>query len=317
MLIENTNWLWEQSQQHPSPQEVKTLNARLADFDPIIKKNSMIYGIPTDVVRAIIAVESSCKPEAVSASDARGLMQVMRKTWNGAIEWSESQKAYPSLAHYQNQFETACYDPAANIAVGCAAFAEKMAAFSKFPQYVFELAILAYNLGQGTVLRAGELAHTMMPAQIANVRILEKAVDEKFPNFSTTDVKRKAREGAAYHFKIENYRKALGSSSVETFEVPTISENGNPASSPSLLDKGYGIQLQSLHFATTSQREWGQMNQVAAQVGGKVYEQGYGGRTIYWVGIWPDQGLTYQYRSLIQEVYQGAFLISIAKKRRV
>jgi len=50
-------------------------------IDDIIEEKSLIYGVPSNIVRAIIKVESNFNPYAVSIKGAKGLMQLMESTF--------------------------------------------------------------------------------------------------------------------------------------------------------------------------------------------------------------------------------------------
>jgi len=50
------------------------------DIESLIAKYSSKYNVPYDVVYAVIETESSFRPDAVSSSDARGLMQITKIT---------------------------------------------------------------------------------------------------------------------------------------------------------------------------------------------------------------------------------------------
>lgn len=50
------------------------------NYDGIIQKASDTYGVPEALIHAVIKAESSYNPNAVSASGAKGLMQLMPKT---------------------------------------------------------------------------------------------------------------------------------------------------------------------------------------------------------------------------------------------
>jgi soluble lytic murein transglycosylase-like protein len=50
------------------------------DWDAYIKEVSARYGVPADLVAAVIEAESDNNPRAVSRRGARGLMQLMPKT---------------------------------------------------------------------------------------------------------------------------------------------------------------------------------------------------------------------------------------------
>lgn len=54
--------------------------SRLAKYAPTIRECSKKYGVPVELVCAVILQESSAKPRAVSVAGAKGLMQLMPGT---------------------------------------------------------------------------------------------------------------------------------------------------------------------------------------------------------------------------------------------
>lgn len=67
--------------QLPSPEPVAphptTNRESVAQWDPQVQAASMAHGVPVNVIRAIMDMESGGKADAVSAAGAQGLMQVM------------------------------------------------------------------------------------------------------------------------------------------------------------------------------------------------------------------------------------------------
>jgi soluble lytic murein transglycosylase-like protein len=49
-------------------------------FDPLIAQAARVHGLPTALVKAVIATESNFNPRAVSRKGAQGLMQLMPET---------------------------------------------------------------------------------------------------------------------------------------------------------------------------------------------------------------------------------------------
>jgi soluble lytic murein transglycosylase-like protein len=103
-----------------------------AGFLPFIQEASAAYKIPSELIHAVILVESNYNPRAFSPKGAQGLMQLMpatAKRFGNANSW----------------------DPRQNILTG-----------SKYLRWLLdyfgddlELTLAAYNAGEGAVMQAG------------------------------------------------------------------------------------------------------------------------------------------------------------------
>jgi LysM repeat protein len=124
----------------------------IRQFDGYIQEASQKFGISVEKIRAIIATESRGKPEA-SSGNAFGLMQLTPLTWQ------DTQGRINELRPY-NFTEQNWKTPRLNILCGTAAFKIKLQAVKVDPNDdgAAEIAIVAYNAGQGTVRRALENA---------------------------------------------------------------------------------------------------------------------------------------------------------------
>ncbi len=110
----------------------KYVSERLTQYRDIIKSAGEKFGIPQNLIEAVIAAESAGKSNAVSKAGAKGLMQLMDGTAK-------------SLG-VKNSF-----DPEQNI-MGGTNYLRKM--LDKFDGNV-ELALAAYNAGPGNVVKYG------------------------------------------------------------------------------------------------------------------------------------------------------------------
>ncbi len=135
-------------QREPKKSSQEVVMDRVRQYDTYIKEASEKYGISMDKIRAIIATESAGKPEASSGA-AFGLMQITKGTWQG------TQKNYPELKDYDFN-ESNWKDPRINIMMGTAVFKSKMKAvgIQATDAGSAELAVIAYNAGEGTVKAA-------------------------------------------------------------------------------------------------------------------------------------------------------------------
>jgi soluble lytic murein transglycosylase-like protein len=101
-----------------------------ARFRETIAAAAATYGVDPDLVRAVIEVESSYEPRAVSAKGAMGLMQLM-----------------PATARQYGLTDP--FDPSANIDAGTRHLKTLL------DRYDVSLALAAYNAGEATVARFG------------------------------------------------------------------------------------------------------------------------------------------------------------------
>jgi soluble lytic murein transglycosylase-like protein len=136
-------------------------NLEASAFDNLIEQASARYNVDSDLVRAVIKVESNFNPNAVSHAGAKGLMQLMDGT--------------ATYMGVQNSF-----DAAQNIEGGVAYLAQQLRYFKGDTT----LALAAYNAGPGTVTRYGgvpPIAETQSYVQ----RVLSYySADEKTVDYS-------------------------------------------------------------------------------------------------------------------------------------
>jgi hypothetical protein len=120
--------LFEASPDHRSAKAALQLAARTHDID-------------YELLQALVATESGFDAQAVSPKGARGLMQLMPGT----------AQRYGVRGDARATLETKLFDPRVNIAAGSRYLRDLIALF----QGRVELALAAYNAGEGAVQRAG------------------------------------------------------------------------------------------------------------------------------------------------------------------
>lgn len=120
------------AQAQPLPGETTLGSSVPASYMPFIQEASLAYQLPSELIHAVILVESNYNPRALSAKGAQGLMQLMPAT----------------ARRFGN---TNSWDPRLNILTG-----------SRYLRWLLdyfdgdlELAIAAYNAGEGAVMQAG------------------------------------------------------------------------------------------------------------------------------------------------------------------
>ena len=107
--------------------------SRSRRYDGLIQEHARLNGVRTDLVRAVVQVESAFNPAARSPKGAMGLMQLMPGT---AREYGVTDP----------------YDPSQNIRAGVAYLRQLLNRY----QDNEELALAAYNAGPGAVDKHGE-----------------------------------------------------------------------------------------------------------------------------------------------------------------
>lgn len=114
----------------PAVKATRPAEAPPGRFDDLIERHATIQGLSPELVRAVIQVESAFNPVAVSSKGAMGLMQLMPAT----------------ARQYQVRNP---YDPRANIEGGIKHLK------GLIDRLGVELALAAYNAGEGAVKRFG------------------------------------------------------------------------------------------------------------------------------------------------------------------
>jgi hypothetical protein len=107
---------------------------------PWLREASQVTGVDIELLKAVIAVESSFNPRAVSPRGAIGLMQLMP---DSAERFAREPKATEPVAQR-------LLDARTNILTGARMLAELMRRFGRI-----DLALAAWNAGEAAVLRSG------------------------------------------------------------------------------------------------------------------------------------------------------------------
>lgn len=102
------------------------------DYEELIQTASAKYGVPVDLIKAVIDTESSFNPNVVSSAGAKGLMQLMDGTANG-LGVSDP------------------FDPAQNIDGGVRYLSYQLKRYDGEEK----MALAAYNAGPGRVNKLG------------------------------------------------------------------------------------------------------------------------------------------------------------------
>jgi hypothetical protein len=110
-------------------------------FGPLLREASKTHGIDYSLLQALISTESGFNAEAVSPKGAVGLMQVMPPT----------AERYGVTASKNSTVAKKLTNPKVNIKAGARYLADLI---KMFPGRL-ELALAAYNAGEGAVQRAG------------------------------------------------------------------------------------------------------------------------------------------------------------------
>ncbi|CRK85902.1 Membrane-bound lytic murein transglycosylase C [Candidatus Providencia siddallii] len=124
------------------------LDKRVHNYISYIKKSAIKYGVDQSLILAIMQVESSFNPYAVSSSDALGLMQIMPSSAGKDVFRSQGKSGIPSRSYL--------FDPEKNIDIGVAYLAMLQNTYlgDIRNQISNRYAVIsAYNGGAGSVLR--------------------------------------------------------------------------------------------------------------------------------------------------------------------
>ncbi|MGL5759531.1 transglycosylase SLT domain-containing protein [Plesiomonas sp.] len=141
------------SNKYPSKQpsyEHTTLSPQAKVYMPSIKKSSRRYGVDEKLVTALIQVESSFNPNAISRSNAIGLMQIKRETAGREVfRVYKNNSGMPTKNYLLN--------PVNNIDTGTAYLSilrDRQLAGIRNPKSMRYAMMAAYSNGAGALLRS-------------------------------------------------------------------------------------------------------------------------------------------------------------------
>lgn len=122
-------------------QEV-VFSARYKKYDELITQASARYGVPPELIKAVIWRESRFQPDKIGTQGERGLMQI---TEPAASEWAKAEKI-------ETFVPTDLFDPKTNIEAGTWYLARALGHWSAKDDAV-PFALAEYNAGRSRVQR--------------------------------------------------------------------------------------------------------------------------------------------------------------------
>ena len=168
--------------QTPRPVAVPTAPAKLIAFFDVspsfkqvkhhLRAASLEQGIDIELLQALIATESGFDAEAVSPKGAVGLMQIMPAT----------AQRYGLVGDRKQPVEKKLADPRTNVRVGSRYLGDLL---KMFPGQL-ELALAAYNAGEGAVQRAGNRVPNYRETQNYVKTVMQLYIMLKPPAMGTT-----------------------------------------------------------------------------------------------------------------------------------
>lgn len=170
------------------------LDQRAHKYIDYIRKSAQKYNVDESLILAIMEVESSFNPYAVSRSDALGLMQVMQQTAGKDVFKSQGKSGTPSRSYL--------FDPEKNIDTGAAYIAilqdRYLAGITNSTSKRYAV-ITAYNGGAGSVLRVFSSDRNKSPS------VINKMTPEQV--YKTLNTKHPSAESRNYLYKVDTAHK--------------------------------------------------------------------------------------------------------------
>lgn len=157
------------------------LKTRIHKYLPIVRKASEKYGIDLSLILAIMQIESSFNPYAVSSADALGLMQVVQHSAGKDVFQMQGKWGKPSRGYL--------FNPENNIDIGTAYLSLLQSTYLSGIENPIShryAVITAYNGGAGSVLRtfssdrnrALKLINGMKPEEVYQILTTKHPVAE-------------------------------------------------------------------------------------------------------------------------------------------
>ncbi|MDT9587585.1 MAG: membrane-bound lytic murein transglycosylase MltC [Candidatus Arsenophonus melophagi] len=172
------------------------LDKRAYKYLPYIRLAAEKYGVDESLILAIIQIESSFNPYAVSRSDALGLMQIMQKTAGRDVFRAQGKSGIPSRNYL--------LDPIKNIDLGTAFLSllnnTYLGEITNITSRRYAI-IAAYNAGAGSVLRV--FHH--------DKKLAAKIINQMSPGdvYQTLVSKHPAAQSRNYLIKVNNAQKII------------------------------------------------------------------------------------------------------------
>lgn len=170
------------------------LDKRAHKYLPMVRKSSEKYGIDASLILAIMQIESSFNPYAVSGSNALGLMQVVQNTAGKDVFKMKDKWGTPSRSYL--------FDPENNIDTGTAYLAilqNNYLGGITNPTSRRYAVITAYNGGAGSVLRVFDNDRTRAVSIINGMQPGDV--------YQTLTTQHPASESRRYLVKVNNAQK--------------------------------------------------------------------------------------------------------------
>ncbi|AKH64975.1 MULTISPECIES: transglycosylase SLT domain-containing protein [Photorhabdus] len=165
-------------------------------FDTFIQQASNRYGVDETLIRAIIQVESGFRPDAVSKSNAIGLMQIKASTAGRDVYRQKGRSGQPTTRELK--------DPKTNIDLGTAYISllkEQHLAGIDNPETLYYATIVAYVNGAGALLRTFSADR-----QLAVNKINRMTPDEFYQHVQDNHP---APQAPRYLWKVKNAYRSL------------------------------------------------------------------------------------------------------------